>query len=325
MLAITPEQFSTSTVPYRFCSGYLGHLFEIARVCYPLDHRKRYRMVLRSLFWHEPSWQWYRYIAHSPLLRKLWEIQINLPEKLHRPILRSDYPAQRRVEILIDHYTLAEQLLERTLHEQALLNGGATLAQIAIDQDTQYLFKLEYLGFPSKEGELAITMFKIGAKPRLARISFSLLRDGNDHQLFIGGLQGSDRADARSIVNQASKDCHGLAPRRMLIEAALAFAKVLGSKTVLAVSDKFQPFKHKQDKFFSYDNCWSELGGNLNLNGDFELPMQPVHKDYADTPRKRRAKYRRQHTILQAIDQQVQGVLSGNPQAIKADEYLDLS
>lgn len=310
--------------PFPFNPAYLNTLLDIGRACHALVPRKQYRMVLRSLYWHPETWQWYSFIAHTPLLKKLCTVQDNLPEKLHRNLLRIDYPIEKRLRVLIDHYTLVEQLVDVKLLEQALLGGGLILSHLPIDEEHQFVLQLAYGIYPGKEGELSISMYD-GASNMLARISFSLIRRGQSHAIFIGGLQGPSCPNSRLAVNQASKICYGLAPRRMVLEALLAFTRSIKAETLYGVADELHTFRHKTDKHLSYDVCWSELGGVLNGQADYELPLEAVHKDYADTPRKRRAKYRRQHLILETINSQTQSVLKSEPLEIRRNNYLEFT
>lgn len=330
MSAFDSTFFTGAMAPSPFNPNYLKALLEVARACHGKEPRKQYRMVARSLYWHAATWPWFRYIAGSPFMKQLCAVQDNLPEKLHRDILRIDNPIEHRLQLLLDHYQLAEQLLDPSLYQRALLSKGATLSHIAIDAEHHYLLQLAYGAYPGKEGELSVRLYN-PAKILLARISFSFLaceeehilcNDG--HSVYIGGVQGANSADAREAVNQASKACYGLAPRRMVIEAILAIAQFLQSHAIHAVADRFHTFRHKKDKYMSYDVCWSDLGGSLNDKGDFSLPLVPSHKDYEDTPRKRRAKYRRQQTILAAINQQVKTVLAGSELEIRQGDYLEL-
>ena len=59
----------------------------------------------------------------------------------------------------------------------------------------------------------------------------------------------------------------------------------------------------KVAKYFSYDGYWLEFGAVRNQNADYALPLARTHKDMKDVPTKRRAKYRRQHALLEAIQQ----------------------
>jgi len=62
-------------------------------------------------------------------------------------------------------------------------------------------------------------------------------------------------------------------------------------------------------KYFSCNDYWSDFNALRNEDGDYELPLAPIHKDLRDVPTKRRAKYRRQHALLDAIHRDTLNVL----------------
>jgi uncharacterized protein VirK/YbjX len=284
--------------------------FDIATYCYPSNQQKSLRMFLRSLYWGKSSFAWYQQIARSSLLSQLATLERNLPEKLHREILRNDHSIDKRLQILVNHYSVVEQLIAPILIKQALLNGGLLLASIEISPETRFELKLAYGKYPSKEGELSINMYD-GNGYVLVRLCFSLSvnKDGNPI-IYIGGLQGCSRDNARELVNTASKSCHGLAPRRIAMEALFASAKHINAVSIFAVSDQYHISNTKLAKFFSYDAYWKEFDAELINTGDFSLPLVPSHKEYEDTPRKRRAKYRRQHEILEFVNTSTLNVLA---------------
>lgn len=276
--------------------------FDIGQYCYPTNRLKSLRMLVRSLFWGKSSFAWFRQIAYSPLLSELAALERNLPEKLHRQILRNDHPIEKRLGILLEHYGVVERLIAPPLLQQALLGGGLLLATVEMSPECRFDLKLAYGRFPSKEGELSINMNDFHGNV-LVRLCFSLSVDSVGRPIvYIGGLQGSGRDNAREVINEASKSLHGLAPRRVAMEAIFALSKHINAAEIFAVSDKFHISHTKQTKYFSYDAYWKDFDAQLDVNGDFSLPLVPTHKEYADTPRKRRAKYRRQHEILDLVN-----------------------
>jgi uncharacterized protein VirK/YbjX len=192
-------------------------------------------------------------------------------------------------------------LIKPTLLQQALLNGGLLLSRIAINPDLGFDLILGYGGFPGKEGELAIIMRQLGQINDLARLSFSFISKADGYIVYIGGLQGFAAPNSREIVAQASKACSGLSPKRLVMEALFALAKQLGANAILGVSDEQHISRKKVNKHFSYDNYWLEFNGLRNEDGDYSLPLVSIHKDLMDVPTKRRAKYRRQHALLETI------------------------
>ena len=290
-----------NTTPNIFNQDYLSLLMDVAEFCHPFERRKSLRMFVRSLFWREASFKWFSYIAQHPLLSKLVLLEPNLPEKLHRQILRTDYPITKRLTILLDHYDHIDQRIRAELLQKALLEGGLELAVIDLPEH-QYRLKLVYGVHPAKEGELSIVMLD-AEQNILVRLSFSLLPSEYGDVLYIAGLQGATGDSSREQVGVAGKACYGLAPRRIAMEVLFAIARHMGAQKILGVPDKRHISSKKLNKHFNYDVYWSEFDADLDANGDYVLPLVPKHKDYADTPRKRRAKYRRQHELLDLVSQ----------------------
>ena len=287
--------------PSIFNRDYWQLLMDVAQFCHPIERRKSVRMFLRSLYWSAESFNWFSYIADHAVLSKLVVFERNLPEKLHRQILRTDYPIAKRLSVLLDHYDHIEQFIRTDLLEKALLNGGLELAIIDLPEQ-QYRLKLGYGTYPAKEGELSVVMLD-AEENILVRLSFSLLALEDGHALYIAGLQGATGEGAREQVGLASKVCHGLAPRRIAMEVLFTIAKHSGARKILGVPDKRHISSKKLSKHFNYDAYWLDFESSLDHNGDYLLPLVPKHKDYADTPRKRRAKYRRQHELLDQVSQ----------------------
>jgi uncharacterized protein VirK/YbjX len=258
-------------------------------------------MFFRSLYWAKYSGLWFQQIASSTLLQELVKQDKNLAEKLHRNVLRMDNPRDKCYQILSDHYVIAEQLIAPRLLQKALLNGGLLLSRIDIDPDQCFVISLNYGGQNGKEGELAIVMRQLDRSDDLARLSFSFMSQGD---IYIGGLQGFPGPKSREIINQTSKACSGLSPKRMVMQAIFALAEQIGASAILGVSDEQHISRIKETKYFSYNDYWNEFKSLRNENGDYLLPLVPIHKDLTEVPTKRRAKYRRQHDLLNAIHEE---------------------
>jgi uncharacterized protein VirK/YbjX len=268
-------------------------------------------MFFRSLYWAKYSGQWFQQISSSILLQELVKQDKNLAEKLHRNVLRMDNPREKCFQILSEHYPIAERLIAPRLLQQALLNGGLLLARIEINPEQRFVIKLSYGGQNGKEGELAIVMRLLDQDDDLARLSFSFISQGD---IYIGGLQGFPGPNSREIVSQASKACSGLSPKRMVMEAMFALATQVGASAILGVPDEQHISRIKVNKYFSYNDYWNEFKAARNGNGDYVLPLAPTHKDLTEVPTKRRAKYRRQHDLLDAIRKETLNTLGqSNP------------
>jgi uncharacterized protein VirK/YbjX len=289
---------------------WVGLIIDISRYCYPNEPLKRFKLFCRSLFWSKISGAWYLQISRSELLARLVQQERVLATKLHRHILRLDNPIKKRAKLLFDHYSCIEHILTPELLCQALLNGGLLLSRIEIAPEHCFELYLGFSGYPGKEGELSFYWQQRGDIPPLARVSFSIILKGQDKTIYIGGLQGAHGESARERVGTASKLCSGLSPKRAVMESVFAFANCIKATAILAVSDEQQISRKKVSKHFSYDNFWHELGAERNAENDYSLPLQPIRKEIFNAPTKRRAKYRRQHTHLDAIYRDTMAVIN---------------
>ncbi|MEC4747023.1 DUF535 family protein [Methylomicrobium sp. Wu6] len=284
-----------------FNPSYIQLINHISRYCHPDHTYKRLKMFCRSLLWSKLSGRWFQQVACSPVLSELVRQEKSLPDKLYRHLLRLDHSIDQRAKILGDHYTVIENILESRLMQQILVNGGLTITRLDITAEHSFELVLRYGGYPGKEGELAFFWQQTGDFPFLARVSFTLIPQDGHLSIYIGGIQGPAVENARKMVAEASKLCSGLSPKRIALEGVFAFAKHIGADTILGVSDAHHISRKKNSKYFSYDAYWLELGGQRNKQDDYELPPQPLHKPFHETPTKRRAKYRRQHSYLEFI------------------------
>ncbi len=289
---------------------YIRLIIEISRYCHPQENHRSFKMFYRSLFWSNYSGKWFQQIANSPLLSELVQQEKGLAEKLHRHILRRDNSIAKRAKLLSEHYSVIEQIIAPQLLKQILLKGGLLLSRIEITSEQHFELFLRYAKFPGKEGELAFCWQQAGNISPLASVSFTIIPDIKGLSLYIGGLQGPAGASSRERVAEASKACSGLSPKRVVMEGLFAFAKHIGAYAILAVSDDQQISNTKKSKHFSYDDYWLELGGQRNAENDYSLPLQPIRKQILDAPTKRRAKYRRQHTHLDALYQDTLNALA---------------
>ncbi|MCQ6512927.1 VirK/YbjX family protein, partial [Vibrio parahaemolyticus] len=90
---------------------------------------------------------------------------------------------------------------------------GLNLAKF--ETKTGELFQLDLVSLVSldKEGESTIVVRDAQLRI-LAEITFTLCRFNQQRTLFIGGLQGAANDVPHEIIQQATKACHGLFPKR---------------------------------------------------------------------------------------------------------------
>ena len=113
-------------------------------------------------------------------------------------------------------------------------------------------------------------------------------------------------------IQLATKACHGLFPKRLMLEATCLLARHLGANNILAVSNcahiyrSWRYAKKKQGKIHvDYDSFWESMGGELKPEGYFELPLAVARKPIEDVACKKCAEYRRRYSLLDEMMKQI--------------------
>ena len=203
---------------------------------------------------------------------------------------------------------MSSEELTTYLNTQAL-----TLAQIEGKNGDTFTLELTMQINLDKEGDSTILMRNADGDV-LAEMTFTLLDHQNQRTLFIGGLQGGKRDLPHEAIQNATKSCHGLFPKRLVMEAVCRFAERLHVDQILAVSNDVHIFRGEryQDKnkkiLSDYDTFWEAVGGERDNEGYFHIPVAIARKDIAEIASKKRAEYRRRYELMDAIQSQMSGL-----------------
>ena len=199
------------------------------------------------------------------------------PRVLSKPLrsyLRAGWTAkQRHTALRLDAAAAAQSLAPRTL--SALLSGESfALCQLAGRKGAnfQLAFCASFVVHTQREGEWALTLFKIGDPTPLARLTFNLAAD-EEAQPVIGGLQGPQGGLKRAVI-EATRALHGLRPKDAVLLAMRALARALGAGAVLAVSDANHVLERLRDTDKHSDYCayWRERGASEDAAFGFRFP-----------------------------------------------------
>nr|WED70086.1 DUF535 family protein [Pectobacterium colocasium] len=252
---------------------------------------------------HKPDWRWeslqwrIKYTARvmlHPLLTMKWlSFIVDYPEqdifrrdgnqlysKLQRPYLMASLPTHQTCTALkMDYYRFIQTL---PLHRQRLLysqdGGGNVLASFQGKSGENYTLRLMTNDQMCKEGELSLQLEN--SEHVLAQMTFSILRIEGEMGLFIGGIQGSDAQTPHQVIQGATRDCHSLFPKRLLLEGLLNLARGLNLAHVIAVSNETHIYKHwryrskKRHVFLAdYNAFLFAHGGQPRPDGNIALPL----------------------------------------------------
>ncbi|HBC7431926.1 VirK/YbjX family protein [Enterobacter bugandensis] len=271
----------------------------------------RRKFMLRSLATPVSTSRLLTNLAKQPRLMQMLQVQPGLPCRLHRPWLTVKMDRQHALESLNWHYQAMSRQLPATLLKGYLSTQGTTLLTLTGKDEQQFTVRLCADAFLDKEGEATLTFCDV-QNTVLAELTFTLCQFEGKSTLFIGGLQGAKAHVPHELIQKATKACHGLFPKRLLVEAAMTFGAAFPVAQIVAVSNATHIYrswryrKKKEGKLLAdYDGFWSSLGGEKQESGHFMLPLAMPRKPVEEIASKKRAEYRRRYALLDSLIQQV--------------------
>nr|WP_318382183.1 VirK/YbjX family protein [uncultured Enterobacter sp.] len=270
----------------------------------------RRKFLLRSLLMPRATARLLENIAQWPELNMLLNSQPRLPVRLHRPYLAANITREVALDALCFHYNAMRVLLNHEQMVSYLGHAGLNLATFEAKDGTR--FTLDFLSLVSldKEGESTVVI-RDEQQRVLAEITFTCCLFNHQRTLFIGGLQGAANDVPHEVIQQATKACSGLFPKRIVMEALCQVAKALRAERILAVSNDvhiYRTWRYRDKKtqmHADYDAFWLSLGGEKVAGEYFSLPLTIARKSESDIASKKRAEYRRRYALLDTVVGQV--------------------
>lgn len=277
----------------------------------------RRKFVLRSLATPFSTARLLASLAKQPRLMQMLHVQPGLPCRLHRPWLTVNMDRRHTLESLSWHYQTMSGQLPSTLLNGYLSKQGITLLTLTGKDEQQFTIRLCADAFLDKEGEATLA-FCDQQNTVLAEMTFTLCPFEGKTTLFIGGLQGAKAHVPHELIQGATKACHGLFPKRLLVEAAMTIGAVFPVEQIVAVSNATHIYrswryrKKKEGKLLAdYDSFWLSIGGQQQDNGNFALPLTMPRKPMEEIASKKRSEYRRRYELLDSLIDQVNQATHG--------------
>ncbi|MFU0885940.1 VirK/YbjX family protein [Kluyvera sichuanensis] len=275
----------------------------------------RRKFMVRSLLMPRLNRDWMQELSQWPNLDAVMARQPRLPVRLHRPYLAVNFPRPLIVDALRYHYKLLSEAMSSEEFETYLNSQYFPLAKLEGKNGEVFSIELTMDVNLDKEGDSTILMRNANGNT-LAEMTFTILNYQNQRTLFIGGQQGGIRELPHEVIQEATKACHGLFPKRLVMEAVCHFAGRLQVEQILAVSNTVHIFRgeryHDKNKavLSDYDSFWEAVGGECDQNRYFHIPVTIARKDIAEIASKKRAEYRRRFELLDAIGTQMSTLFS---------------
>lgn len=255
------------------------------------------------------------YLAQHPQRDAILAAQPSLPCKLHSPYQAVNLSRKQALHNICDHYDFIWQRMPSTIKNGLLSKRPLELATIVGKEDQQYTITLNAISHQDKEGEARLIFNNQSGEP-IAVVIFSFIYYNDCPTLFIGSLQGPAPNVDNKQTQIATKACHGLFPKRLVIEALLRVAELTQIKQIVAVSDNthvdkgHRNKKHTDKVLADYDSFWQTMSSVQDSLGHHYLPLQIAHKPLEEMASKRRAEYRRRYGILNNISAQIHQTFS---------------
>ena len=275
-----------------------------------LNWTYRYKFFLRTLFLSPITLKWFDKLIQYPLLGYYFSCQTNLPCKLQRPYLASCLSQQERFEALAYHYDFLARHPDSMTKAFYNPNIACELADVKVKNDANIKIALQARNKFAREGEISLYFYDNDGID-LATITFTIMQYQQKTTLFIGGLQGTGHHDARIRVQQATKQCYGLFPKRVALEAALVIARYFNLEQIVAVGNKTHIYNNwrynsRQERILSdYDDFWLTIDGKQDSNGLFILPNQIYRKSLDEIASKKRSEYRNRYALLDQLENSI--------------------
>ncbi|WLS90858.1 VirK/YbjX family protein [Gilliamella apicola] len=275
-----------------------------------LNWTYRYKFFLRTLFLSPITLKWFDKLIQYPLLGYYFSCQTNLPCKLQRPYLASCLSQQERFEALAYHYDFLARHPDSMTKAFYNPNIACELADVKVKNDANIKIAFQARNKFAREGEISLYFYDNDGID-LATITFTIMQYQQKTTLFIGGLQGTGHHDARIRVQQATKQCYGLFPKRVALEAALVIARYFNLEQIVAVGNKTHIYNNwryntRQERILSdYDDFWLTIDGKQDSNGLFILPNQIYRKSLDEIASKKRSEYRNRYALLDQLENSI--------------------
>ncbi|EPC3573365.1 VirK/YbjX family protein [Morganella morganii] len=295
-------------------SGLLLFKQLLTKECCPGMHwdsaRNRLKFAARSLFMPLSTMKYLSGLTNTACCDAILKKQPLLPTKLQRPYLSINFHRKNKSAAICDHYRITKAVLPPAVFSRIYSNEQFYLCPVEGKESLCHLW-LDVQDAFNKEGELTLEM-RDDAGEILARSAFTLLNLNEKRSLFIGALQGGVSEQAHNAIRAATKNCHGVFPKRILTEVICLIASLFQCQQIIATSNethiyRSRRYRHKKltQWVADYNSFWESVGGTANPQHEYVIPLTLPRKPIDEIASKKRAEYRRRYQLLYNVAQAV--------------------
>lgn len=262
---------------------------------------KRFRYHLRSLLHYSLIKTFEQKVNQEPHLQKLLLERASYSYPLVHRFLDKRFNSQKRLAMIYENLTflphvMAEKglppLWEKPICFGEVIEGFEIYLNINEHQAMEGYWALELRYKPTNQLVYLLTFGKL------------------EKALLIAVIQGPNFEGSKEIVKTLTKQCHGLRPAYLMVEAMKALTLTLGYKTLLGIPQKYQNKSRLiQSKRYvvDYDAIFQESAGKLGKY--WTLPLNFETKSLEEIPSKKRSMYRKRYAMLDNLLASMKSVL----------------
>ena len=256
-------------------------------------------LAARVLINQRQTFAYTDFLNSTPLLAQLLESYPRMYQKIYWPYLTNTLNCQKRLEVLMMHYEFVEKLgLEPIIGSAA--SDPHLLGQISGKSGALYEIRLAAVSTAESEGELTLQLWQ--QETLIYGIAFSIFTRSGSPVIGVGCLQGpSHRLNGLELIQQTTKDLHGLRPKNLMIRLVQQFGRECGCNQLILVGNQnlvVQNAINKGRMHANYDEFWLELGAVRQNDGDFRLSCEHAELNLEDIPSKKRSEARKRVALL---------------------------
>ncbi|QIP94564.1 VirK/YbjX family protein [Serratia fonticola] len=271
----------------------------------------RFKFMMRTAFYYSPTCHMLERLSQRTDFNRLLNAQITLPSKPHRQYLILGLSASQRAAAIVDYYHYIDSLFAPRLIKAFTSPHEVMLLQLEGKDESRFTLSASCAHKAEREGETTLWLRDTNDR-LLASLTFGVMQIKANWTLVIGGIQGPRRDVSHDVIKDATRACHGLFPKRILMEFIWLLVTRTSIKNLYGVSNDghvFCALRYRWSKghhfHASYDDFWKSLGG-MNMNKRlWQLPIRPERKLLENIPSKKRAEYRRRFQLLDSMNEQI--------------------
>lgn len=282
---------------------------ELGKKMYNMDNprevRRMWTFVIRGYLYYGQIKKLDEFFQRNKEFRELADIYPFVYEQPTRAFFYNKSTLQERISLVENHMTFMLEKFQYKIVKNIYRREPYLLWENGAEEDRLSLLLWFHPG-QRKEGLLSTTLL-IGEQA-LYQIMFWFDKDKDcNDALWIGAMQGPNMSNAKEIIKQVTKRCHGYRTKNLILYMTQAVARALDIERIYAVTNYgYYANNHvRLDRKLktSFSDFWHEAGGWETDDRRFDgLPLIEPRKSIDDVPTRKRAVYRRRFELLDDID-----------------------